>query len=67
MYGHITNGLNKMTKQSEDSMYRVYHEVESKKLRRKFDKQLKKMDTQEKHKHKEVYELWEYALKRIQE
>ena len=67
MYRHITNGLNKMSKQSEDTMYRIYHEVEEKKLRRKFDKQLKKMNTQEKHKHKEVCELWEYALKRIQE
>ena len=56
-----------MTKQSEDTMYRIYKEVEEKKLRRKFDKQLKKMDTQEKHKHKEVCELWEYAFKRIQE
>ena len=56
-----------MTKQSEDIMYRIYHEVKEKKLRRKFDKQLKKMDTQEKHKHKEVCELWEYAFKRIQE
>ena len=56
-----------MTKQSEDIMNRIYHEVKEKKLRRKFDKQLKKMDTQEKHKHKEVCELWEYALKRIQE
>ena len=32
-----------MTKQSEDTMYRIYEEVEEKKLRRKFDKQLKKM------------------------
>ena len=56
-----------MTKQSEDTMYRIYREVEEKKLRRKFDKQLKKMKTQEKHKYKEVCELWEYALKRIQE
>ena len=56
-----------MTKQSEDTMYRIYKEVEEKKLRRKFDKQLKKMETQEKHKYKEVCELWEYALKRIQE
>ena len=56
-----------MTKQTEDSMYRIYREVEEKKLRRKFDKQLKKMDTQEKHKYKEVSEMWEYALKRIQE
>ena len=67
MYMHITNGLNKMSSQTEDTMYRIYKEVEEKKLRRKFDKQLKKMDTQEKHKHKEVCELWEYALKRIQE
>ena len=44
MYKHITNGLNKMSKQSEDTMYRIYHEVEEKKLRRKFDKQLKKMN-----------------------
>ena len=56
-----------MSKQVEDTMYRIYKEVEEKKLRRKFDKQLKKMETQEKHKHKEVCELWEYALKRIQE
>jgi len=56
-----------MTKQSEDAMYRIYHEVENKRLRRKCDKQLKKMGTQEKHKHKEIYELWEYALKRVQE
>ena len=53
-----------MTKQTEDSMYRIYREVEEKKLRRKFDKQLRKMGTQEKHKHKEVCELWEYAFKR---
>ena len=55
-----------MSKQVEDTMYRIYKEVEEKKLRRKFDKQLKKMDTQEKHKHKEVCELWEYALKKVQ-
>jgi len=67
MYEHITNGLDKMSAKQEDTMYRIYTEVEEKKLRRKFDKQLKKMDTQEKHKHKEVYELWEYAFKKIQE
>ena len=66
MYMHITNGLNKMSKQVEDTMYRIYKEVEEKKLRRKFDKQLKKMKTQEKHKYKEVCELWEYALKKVQ-
>jgi len=59
--------MDQMTKQTEDSMYRIYREVEEKKLRRKFDKQLRKMDTQEKHKHKEVCEMWEYAIKKIQQ
>ena len=67
MYMHITNGLNKMSSQTEDTMYRIYMEVEKKGLRRKFDKQIRKMETQEKHKYKEVCEMWEYALKRIQE
>ena len=56
-----------MSTQSEDTMWFIYEEVEKKGLRKKFDKQVKKMDTQEKHKHKEVCELWEYALKRIKE
>ena len=56
-----------MTKQTEDIMHQIYKEVKKNKLRRKFDKQLKKMDTQKKHKNKEVCELWEYAFKRIQE
>ena len=56
-----------MSSNTEDTMYRIYKEVEEKKLRKKFDKQIKKMDTQEKHKYKDVCETWEYALKRIQE
>ena len=56
-----------MSTQSEDTMWFIYKEVEKNGLRRKFDKQLKKMETQEKHKYKEVCELWEYALKRIKE
>ena len=51
----------------EDTLWFIYEEVEKRGLRKKFDKQVKKMDTQEKHKHKEICELWEYALKRIQE
>ena len=51
----------------EDTLLFIYEEVEKKGLRRKFDKQVKKMETQEKHKYKEVHEVWEYALKRIQE
>ena len=65
MYKHITNGLNNMS--VEDTLWFIYEEVEKKGLRRKFDKQVKKMETQEKHKYKEVHEVWEYALKKIQE
>ena len=63
MYKHITNGLNKMS--VEDTLWFIYEEVEKKGLRKKFDKQVKKMDTQEKHKHKEVHEVWEYALNKV--
>ena len=65
MYRHITNGLNNMS--VEDTLWFIYEEVEKKGLRKKFDKQVKKMETQEKHKYKEVHEVWEYALKKIQE
>ena len=65
MYRHITNGLNNMS--VEDTLWFIYEEVEKKGLRRKFDKQVKKMETQEEHKYKEVHEVWEYALKKIQE
>ena len=51
----------------EDTLWFIYEEVEKKGLRRKFDKQVKKKETQEKHKYKEVHEVWEYALKKIQE
>ena len=63
MYKHITNGLNKMS--VEDTLWFIYEEVEKKGLRRKFDKQVKKMETQEKHKYKEVHEVWEYALNKV--
>ena len=65
MYKHITNGLNNMS--VEDFWWDTHNELQKLGLQRKFDKQVKKMLTQEKHKHKEVCELWEYALKRIQE
>ena len=65
MYKHTTNGLNKMS--VEDTLWFIYEEVEKKGLRKKFDKQVKKMETQEKHQYKEVHEVWEYALRKIQE
>ena len=49
----------------EDELMNIYQEVESKGLRKKFDKQLKKMKTQSKHLHKTANELWEYALNKI--
>ena len=56
-----------MSKQTEDTMYEIHQEVEKKGLRRKFDKQLRKMSSQGKHDNKTACEKWEYALKRIKE
>jgi len=56
-----------MTRQTEDTMHEIYEEVEKKGLRKKFNKQLKKMETQKKHEYKNVPERWEYALQRIKE
>ena len=56
-----------MSRQTEDTMYEIHTELTESGLWPKFNKQLKKMNTQEKHKHKEVCEMWEYALKKIQE
>ncbi len=54
-----------MTKQIEDTMYYIHTELTESKLWPKFNKQLKKMDTQSKHKYKEVSERWEYAFNKI--
>ena len=56
-----------MTKNEEDLLFSIYEEIERDNLRKKFNKQLKKMESQEKHNHKTVCETWEYALKRIKE
>jgi len=56
-----------MTKNEEDLLFSIYEEIEKDNLRKKFNKQLKKMELQEKHNHKTVCETWEYALKRIKE
>jgi hypothetical protein len=54
-----------MSKQTEDTMYAIYEEIERLGLRKKFDKQMKKMSTQDKWKWKSVCERQEYALKQI--
>ena len=56
-----------MSKQTEDTMYAIHTELTESGLWDKFNKQLKKMGTQPKHKYKEICERWEYALKRIKE
>ena len=56
-----------MSKQTEDTMYAIHTELTESKLWSKFNAQLKKMDTQSKHKWKSPVERWEYALKRIKE
>jgi len=55
-----------MSRHVEDTLMEIYLKVEKEGIRKKFDKQLKKMDTQEKHKYKEVCERWEYALRRVE-
>ena len=50
----------------EDSMMDMYNEVQTKGLQNKFDMQLEKMRTQDKHAHKTANEKWDYALRRIQ-
>ncbi len=56
-----------MSSQTEDTLYAIHTEVTQSGLRDKFDKQLKKMLKQPKHKYKTVCEKWEYALRRIKE
>ena len=56
-----------MSSQTEDTMYEIHTEITQSGLKDKFDKQLKKMLKQPKHKYKTVCEKWEYALRRIKE
>ena len=56
-----------MSKNTEDTLMEIYQEVKNKNLREKFNKQLKKMSTQSKHKWKTICEKYEYALMRIKE
>jgi hypothetical protein len=53
--------------QYEDLFYEIYDEVNNNNLNVEFNKQLSKMEFQDKHKHKSVKEKWEYALNRIKE
>ena len=54
-----------MTRQTEDTMYAIHTELTESKLWSKFNAQLKKMNTQEKHKWKTPAEKWEYAYNKV--
>tara|TARA_B100000902_G_scaffold24841_1_gene29920 strand:- start:40 stop:210 length:171 start_codon:yes stop_codon:yes gene_type:complete len=54
-----------MSKQTEDTMYAIYEEVERLGLRKEFEKQMKKMQKQSKWKWKTVCERQEHALMQI--
>jgi hypothetical protein len=50
---------------SEDTINEIYYEVDRLGLKKEFDKQVKKMITQDKHKFKSSAEKWEYALYKV--
>ena len=54
-----------MSKQTEDTMYEIHTEMTQRSLWEVFNKQLKKMSSQHKHKYKTACERWEYAFKKI--
>ena len=49
----------------EDFWWDAHKTLTELKLKRKFDKQLKKMKFQEKHQYKDTKQLWEYALAKV--
>ena len=65
MYKHIINGLNNMS--YEDFWWDTHNEIERLGLRKEFDKQVEKMQYQEKHKYKDTRQVWEYALNKVRE
>ena len=63
MYNHIINGLNNMS--VEDFWWDTHNELVELGLQKKFDKQIKKMQTQEKHRYKDTREQCMYALEKV--
>ena len=49
----------------EDFWWDTHNELKELGLQKKFDKQIKKMQTQEKHKYKDTREQWVYALEKV--
>ena len=49
----------------EDFWRDTHNELKELGLQKKFDKQVKKMETQEHHKYKDARQVWEYALNKV--
>ena len=49
----------------EDFWWDAHKTIKELKLQRKFDKQLKKMEYQEKHQYKDTRDKWAYALSKV--
>ena len=54
-----------MSRQSEDTMYEIHTALTESKLWDAFNIQIKKMQTQNKHKWKTPVEKWEYAYNKV--
>ena len=51
----------------EDFWWHITESINSQGLRKEFDAQLEKMDTQEKHRYKDTRAKWEYAHNKVME
>ena len=49
----------------EDFWWDTHNELKELGLQKKFDRQLKKMKTQDKHRYKDTREQWTYALDKV--
>ena len=49
----------------EELWWDTHNELKKLGLQKQFDKQLQKMDTQDKHKYKDTRARWEYALNKV--
>ena len=49
----------------EDFWWNITEEINKKGLKKEFDAQLKKMESQDKHKYKESRARWEYAYNKV--
>ena len=56
-----------MSSQTEATLYEIHTALTESKLWSKFNAQLKKMRTQDKHKWKTACEKWEYAYNKVKE